>query len=89
MSQLRKCDRESCRTIEVPGRRWWAMALTEGEAKIRPYEPGSFIKPNEKLVCGEACMTRELAAWTAQEQARQRESERTQAEIEALERMAG
>lgn len=85
MAEIHKCEREGCRTIERMGRGWWGVTLADGEAKLRPYEPGMARRSDEKFVCGEGCMTRSLAVWSAKQQKRSSELRRQESEIAALE----
>lgn len=87
MTEPKRCEREQCRTIEPAGRGWWGVTLADGEARLRPYEPGMVKRTGEKLVCGEGCMTREVAAWSAGEQRRANELRRQEAEVADLERL--
>jgi len=85
MRGLQKCGRKDCPTIEVPNSRWWVVGSSVGygdrrQAHFMMHDPAIPLLSGEKLVCGEACLTRELAGWTAGEQSRRRREER-QAEI--------
>lgn len=87
MSELENCERDGCRSIEKRGRGWWGVTLVDGEAKVRPYEPGTMRRTGERFVCGEGCMSREIANWATREQRRQAERRRQELEVAALENM--
>ena len=91
MERLHKCSRTDCRTIEVPNTRWWVVGTMVGYGS-RPqmyfmlHFPGIPLLHNERLVCGESCLTREIALWTMDEQNRRRQAALQATVLEEIER---
>lgn len=91
MSRLQQCGRKGCRVIEVPGRTWWVIGVRAGyngrpEFYFMLHDPAILLLKQEWLVCGEACLTRELAGATAELQTRRREAEQQTAVLAEMEK---